>query len=201
MDSATLTKLLIKIHTYPSAGKLNIFFENKNLNKPLQWWLKEIDKSPSSELDKTSFLSNYKRLSNKKLHSMERLDELLNWIQANIIKFKNALESNELSKFRSFILNKEKQLKEDQTGQIELDFYDFLLDAEDADKEWEKILKTIKSNSLEIENIRRSDEHDLGVIVGKVSDIKKFLEWYTDGSGLEHEYFDFIEPVEKKTKK
>jgi len=198
MDNITLTQLLNKIHTYQGLGKLNIFFENKNLNKPLQWWLQEIDKAPASELDKIKFITDYKRLSTKNLKSIEKLNELLNWIQVNKLKFKKALETNELSKFRSFILNKEKQLKEDETGQLELDFNDFLLDAKDADKEWENILKIVKDNGLELKDIRRSDEHDLGVLVGKVSDIKKFLEWYTDGSGLEHEYFDFIEPVTKK---
>ena len=197
MDNTILTQLLNKIHTYQGLGKLNIFFENKNLNKPLQWWLQEIDKAPATELDKIKFIADYKRLSTKNLKSIEKLNELLNWIQSNRMKFKKALESNELSKFRSFILNKEKQLKEDETGQLELDFNDFLLDAEDADKEWENILKIVKDNNLELKDIRRSDEHDLGVLVGKVSDIKKFLEWYTDGSGLEHEYFDFIEPVTK----
>jgi len=198
MDNTILTQLLNKIHTYQGLGKLNIFFENKNLNKPLQWWLQEIDKAPATELDKIKFIADYKRLSTKNLKSIEKLNELLNWIQSNRMKFKKALESNELSKFRSFILNKEKQLKEDETGQLELDFNDFLLGAEDADKEWENILKIVKDNGLELKDIRRSDEHDLGVLVGKVSDIKKFLEWYTDGSGLEHEYFDFIEPVTKK---
>ena len=198
MDNTTLTQLLNKIHTYQGLGKLNIFFENKNLNKPLQWWLQEIDKAPATELDKIKFIADYKRLSTKNLKSIEKLNELLNWILANKLKFKKALETNELSKFRSFILNKEKQLKEDETGQLELDFNDFLLDVEDADKEWENILKIVKDNNLELKDIRRSDEHDLGVLVGKVSDIKKFLEWYTDGSGLEHEYFDFIEPVTKK---
>ena len=198
LDVDNLQSFLNSIHTYKGMEKLNIFFENKNLKKPVQWWLKEIDKmslNDSNPFVTTAFLSKHKLLANKP--AVEILDNILDWAKSNKMKFKEALENNDLSKYRSIIIKKEKQLDDDEKGQIELDFHDLLLDAEDSDEEWKTVQSEIKKNDLKLKNIRRSDENDLGVVVGKISDIKNFLKWYTDGSGLEFEFFDFIEPVEK----
>ena len=198
LDVDNLQSFLNSIHTYKGMEKLNIFFENKNLKKPVQWWLKEIDKmslNDSNPFVTTAFLSKHKLLATKP--AVEILDNILDWAKSNKMKFKEALENNDLSKYRSIIIKKEKQLDDDEKGQIELDFHDLLLDAEDSDEEWKTVQSEIKKNDLKLKNIRRSDENDLGVVVGKISDIKNFLKWYTDGSGLEFEFFDFIEPVEK----
>jgi len=198
LDVDNLQSFLNSIHTYKGMEKLNIFFENKNLKKPVQWWLNEIDKmslNDSNPFVTTAFLSKHKLLATKP--AVEILDNILDWAKSNKMKFKEALENNDLSKYRSIIIKKEKQLDDDEKGQIELDFHDLLLDAEDSDEEWKTVQSEIKKNDLKLKNIRRSDENDLGVVVGKISDIKNFLKWYTDGSGLEFEFFDFIEPVEK----
>jgi hypothetical protein len=197
-DADHLQNFMTSIQKYKGLEKLNMFFENKNLKKPLQWWLKEIDKmtlDDSKPFTPTTFVSKHKLMANKP--AIETLDSILDWARTNKLKFKEALENSDLSKYRSVITKKEKQLTDDEKGQIELDFHDLLLDAEDSDEEWKTVQSEIKKNDLKIKDIRRSDENDLGVVYGQISDIKNFLKWYTDGSGLEFEYFDFIEPFEK----
>jgi len=120
LDTASVRKFLNSTHT-PGLHKLEIFYNNKSKNKPLKWWLQQMDEMEASDtpFNISQFLSKYKMLSSKK-YAFEYIDEVLDWAMKNKQKFKNGLQHGNMKQYRQNITKNEQQEqqreKEDEAG-------------------------------------------------------------------------------------
>ena len=109
-DIASVQKFLNSIHSFKGLEKLNVFYTNKAKNKPLRWWLEQMDSTESSDepFNTAQFLSKYKLFSQKTIISAQYLGELLDWAINNKSKFQNGLKGNSMAKYRQYITKNEK---------------------------------------------------------------------------------------------
>jgi len=109
MDVSTLKQFLNSTHTYKGLDKLNVFSDNKMKNKPLKWWLQQMDEAPMSDepFNVTKFITTYRILSQKKLRSSEYMNEVLDWAVNNKAKFRAGLQNSKMVQYRPNITKNE----------------------------------------------------------------------------------------------
>ena len=116
-DIASVQKFLNSAHSFKGLEKLNVFYNNKTKNKPLRWWLQEMDSSEASDepFNTSKFMSTYKIFSQKKLTAAQYLNEVLDWAINNRSKFQNGLKGK-MIQFRPQITKNEdlEKLKEEE---------------------------------------------------------------------------------------
>lgn len=114
MDVSTLKQFLNQTHTYKGLDKLNVFPDNKMKNKPLKWWLQQMDEAPTSDepFNITQFVTTYRILSQKKLRSSEYMNEVLDWAVNNKAKFRAGLQGSKMVQYRPNITKNEKMEQE-----------------------------------------------------------------------------------------
>ena len=114
MDVSTLKQFLNSTHTYKGLDKLNVFSENKMKNKPLKWWLQQMDEAPMSDepFNVTKFITTYRILSQKKLRSSEYMNEVLDWAVNNKAKFRAGLQNSKMIQYRPNITKNEQMEQE-----------------------------------------------------------------------------------------
>lgn len=114
MDVSTLKQFLNSIHTYKGLNKLDVFFDNKMKNKPLKWWLEQMDSTSASDepFNVNKFSSTYRILSSKKLRASEYLNEVLDWAVNNKAKLRAGLQNDKMIQYRQGITKNEQQEQE-----------------------------------------------------------------------------------------